>query len=49
MMPIVAIKVILRILSNPAVLTLLKFIWLLLKSQSNNEVLRDLIIPVISP
>jgi hypothetical protein len=41
--------VILRVLSNPAVLALLKIIWLLLKSRSNNEVLLDLIIPVISP
>jgi hypothetical protein len=41
-------KAILRVLSNPAVLALLKIIWLLLKLQSNNEVLRDLTIPVMS-
>jgi hypothetical protein len=40
---------ILRVLSNSAVLALLKNIWLLFKLQSNNEVLRDLIILVISP
>jgi hypothetical protein len=43
------LKAILRVLSNPAVLALLKNIWLLFEWQSNNEVLRDLIIPVISP
>jgi hypothetical protein len=37
-----------QVLAKFAVLALLKNIWLLLKSQSNNEVLRDLIIPVIS-
>jgi hypothetical protein len=31
-----------------AVLALLEIIWLLFKTQSNNEVLRDLTIPVIS-
>jgi hypothetical protein len=43
------VKAILQVLSNPAVVALLKMIWLLLKPQSNNEVLRDLTIPVISP
>jgi hypothetical protein len=42
-------KAMLRVLSNPAVLALLKIIWRLLKPHSNNEVLRDLIIPVTSP
>jgi molybdenum cofactor sulfurtransferase len=42
-------KAILRVLSNHAVLALLNLNLPLLKSQSNNEVLRDLIIPVISP
>jgi hypothetical protein len=40
---------ILRVLSNPVVIALLKIIWLLFESRSNNEVLRDLIIPVILP
>jgi hypothetical protein len=44
---LVGIKTILRVLSNPAVLALLKNIWLLFKSLFNNEVLRDLIVPVI--
>jgi hypothetical protein len=39
----------LQVLSNPTVIALLKIILLLLKSQSNNEELRDMIIPVISP
>jgi hypothetical protein len=43
------LKAILRVLSNPAVLTLLKIIWLMLKSHYNNEILRDLTIPVMSP
>jgi hypothetical protein len=42
-------KAILRVLSNPAVLALLKIIWSLFKIQSNNEILRVLTIPVISP
>jgi hypothetical protein len=42
------LKATLRVLSNPAVLTLLKIICLLLKSQSNNVAPRSLTIPVLS-
>jgi hypothetical protein len=41
--------IILQAVSNPAVLALLEIIWLLFESQFNNEVVRNLIIPVIWP
>jgi hypothetical protein len=41
------LKVILRVLSIPAVLVLLNVICKWLISQSNNDVLRDLTIPVM--
>jgi hypothetical protein len=42
-------KAILQVLSNPPVLALLETDILLFDSKHNNKVLRDLIIPEISP
>jgi hypothetical protein len=42
------VKAILRVLSNPAVLALLKMIFLLFELRSNNELPWDLTIPVMS-